>query len=213
MATISTIGKIGYIYHNDTWHPLAGMTDTSANFVWTGTHEFDNTVRFDGAITANGAITAKNSINYFASTAARDSAIPSPTNGVSVFVVNDGVLQQQVYYGGTWNVSGSNANLIGKTTNYTLALSDAGKTLDFASSVGLSITIPLDTTINFPIGSQIAFIQSGDGRLTFSGETSELASVTINSKNNNKKTAAKYTQALLVKKATNSWYLFGDLTA
>jgi hypothetical protein len=215
MSVIGNIGKIAYIYNQqtDTWHPIAGMTDTSSNFVWTGTHEFDATTRFDGAITANAAITTKGPINYFASTSARDAAIPSPTNGVSVFVVNDGVLQHQTYYSGSWNVSSSNANLVEKTANYTIALSDSGKTLDFNSSSALSITIPLDSAVNFPVGSQIAFIQSGEGKLSFSGQTSELVTVAINSKNNNKRTAARYTQALLVKKAANSWYLFGDLTA
>ena len=213
MAEISTIGKVAYVLNNGVWHPIAGMTDTSANFVWNGTHEFNQSSVFDGSVTANGSVLVKNTFNYFANEAARDSAIPSPVAGSVAHVVVDGVLQTMAYYGGAWNLSGSNANLVSKTSTYVLQLSDAGKTLDFTASSGVSVTVPLDTAVNFPVGAQIAFIQSGLGQITFSGQTSQTDSVTINSKNNNKKTATRYTQALLVKKSANNWYLFGDLTA
>lgn len=213
MATISTIGKIGYIYNDGVWHPIAGMTDTSADFSWTGEHDFNDAVNFDGAVVINGVTVIKNSLNTFANATARDTAIPSPQNGTFAFVVNGSTLQPQYYYGGQWTLFGSNANITEKTSNYTLVLSDAGKTLDFNLSSGASVTVPLDSAVNFPIGSQIAFVQSNLGQITFSGQTSQTDSVTIYSKNNNKKTATRYTQALLVKKAANTWYLFGDLTA
>jgi hypothetical protein len=215
MSTISNIGKIAYIYNQqtDTWHPIAGMTDTSSDFSWTGDHEFSEEVEFDGGIVSNSAVLVKNAFNYFESTAARNSAISSPVNGSIAFVVNEGTLQPQVYYEGRWNLYSSNANLLSKTGNHTIELSDAGKTLDFTSASALTVTVPLDSVVNFPLGSQIAFIQSGAGQILFSGQTSEGASVTIDSKNNNKRTATRYTHSIIVKKAANRWYLFGDLTA
>ena len=63
MATISTIGKIGYIYKDGVWHPIAGMTDTSADFSWTGEHDFNDAVNFDGAVVVNGVTIIKNSLN------------------------------------------------------------------------------------------------------------------------------------------------------
>jgi hypothetical protein len=92
-------------------------------------------------------------------------------------------------------------------------MSDAGKTIDVESSSDVVITIPVDANVAFPIGTQIAFVQSGAGKIIFAGETVGLDTITILSKNSNKRTASQYTQAILVKKSTNTWYLFGDLTA
>jgi hypothetical protein len=213
MATISNIGKIAYVLNDGVWYPLAGMTDTSADFNWTGTHEFDDSVIFDAATTVNGALVAKNTINYFTSATNRDSAIPSPTNGTLAYVVVNSVLQPQLYYGGQWNVIGSNAYLNEKTSGYTLEIGDAGKTFDLNFSSSGTVTVPLNSNVAFPVGTQIAFIRSGSGGVTFAGEVSGLNSVTLLSKNSNKSISARYTQAILVKKAENTWYLFGDLTA
>lgn len=210
--TISNVGKIAYMYQDGTWYPIAGMTDTSANFVWTGGHEFDGAITIDGASTINGAVTAKNSINYFTSSTNRDAAIPSPQNGTIAYVVSNSVLQPQFYYGGQWNIVGSNALLDEKTTSYTIGLSDAGKTIDLNFSTSGTVTIPLNSNVAFPLGTQLAFVRSGTGAVTFVGQTVGLNSVTILSKNSNKSIAARYTQAVLVKKAENTWYLFGDLT-
>ena len=210
---ISNIGKVAYIYNNGTWHPIAGMTDTSANFEWSGSHEFDNAVIINGTSTLNGAVTAKNAINFFSNASNRDSAIPTPTNGILALVVNNSVLQPQVFFNGQWNVLGSNAYLNEKTASYTLAIGDAGQTIDLNFSTAGTVTIPLNANAAFPIGAQIAFIRSGAGGVTFVGQTSGQNSVTILSKNNNRSIAARHTQALLVKKAENTWQLFGDLTA
>lgn len=213
MATIGNIGKIAYVYSNGVWHPLAGMTDASADFEWTGDHDFEASVDLNGAVNINGAVVAKNSINYFATAVDRDTAIPTPPVGTMALVVNGSVLQPQFYFGGQWNLFGSNAYLTEKTAAHTLELSDAGKTLDMNLSSAASITIPLNSNVAFPIGTQIAFIQSGTGQVSFVGQTSGLNSVVIQSKNSNKKISSRYTQAILVKKAIDTWYLFGDLAA
>lgn len=211
--TISNIGKIAYVYSNGVWHPLSGMTDASADFEWTGNHDFESSVDLNGAVTINGAVIAKNSINYFATSNDRDSALPTPQNGTIAMVVNGSIMQPQFYFGGQWNVYGSNAYLVEKTASHTAELADAGKTLDLNFSSAGTITIPLNSNVAFPVGTQIAFIRSGTGAVSFLGQTSGLNSVTILSKNSNKSIAARYTQAIIVKKAENTWYLFGDLTA
>ncbi len=215
MSTISNVGKIAYIYDqaSDTWHPVAGMTDTSANFSWTGEHSFSQEAVFSSSVDIIGNLFLKGSLNYFSSEAARDVAIPSPVDGDFALVSVSGSIQQQHYSNGAWRVSGSNAFLVPKTASYTLTTADAGKTLDFGSTSAMVLTIPTNSNVAFPIGTQIAFIQSGTGQITFSGQSSGGETVTILSKNNNKKTATQYTQSILVKKDTNSWYLFGDLTA
>lgn len=210
MSTVSSDGKVAYIYDQptDTWYPVAGSANTSQSYNWAGTHRFGNTVTFDQVVTS------KAGINNFANPAARDSAIPSPINGTVVFVRTDASGNQtnhvQYYANGSWRVYGDNANLIEKTSNYTLSLGDGGKTFMMTSSSQISVSVPKNETVAYPVGTQFAFIQTGSGQIVFSAI--EPTTTSILSKNQNKKTAAQYSQAILVKKDTDTWILMGDLT-
>lgn len=211
MATISNIGKIAYVYDEatDTWYPVAGMTDSSADFAWSGDHTFAAA----GSITSAAPIVASNGLNSFSNITDRSTRIPSPVNGAFAFVPVGGVMELQYYYAGSWRVFTDNAYLSEKTSSFVLALTDVGRTIEANSSSGITITVPLDSNINFTIGTQVAVIQSGTAQVTFAGESSGGSSVTILSKNSNRKTASRYSQAILVKKSANTWYLMGDLTA
>jgi hypothetical protein len=211
MSTISNVGKVAYVYDqpNDTWHPVAGYTNTTEPFAWSGAHNFSNTVNF------NSVLNAKAGINNFLDAAARDLAITSPTNGIVVFVrqTNAGAVinQIQYYFNGAWRVYGENANLVTKTSNHTLELADAGRTLDIDVATTNTITIPTNAAVPFLIGTQIAFIQTGAGQTVFS--PSDAVTVIILSKNSNRKISSRYSPATLIKKDTNTWVLVGDLTA
>jgi hypothetical protein len=211
MSTISNVGKVAYVYDqpNDTWHPVAGYTNTTEPFAWSGAHNFSNTVNF------NSVLNAKAGINNFLDAAARDLAITSPTNGIVVFVrqTNAGAVinQIQYYFNGAWRVYGENANLVTKTSNHTLELADAGRTLDIDVATANTITIPTNAAVPFLIGTQIAFIQTGAGQTSFAAANS--ITTTILSKNSNKKIASRYSPATLIKKDTDTWILIGDLTA
>jgi hypothetical protein len=211
MSTISNVGKVAYVYDqpNDTWHPVAGYTNTTEAFAWSGAHNFSNTVNF------NSVLNAKAGINNFLDAAARDLAITSPTNGIVVFVrqTNAGAVinQIQYYFNGAWRVYGENANLTTKTSNHTLELADAGRTLDIDVATANTITVPTNASVPFLIGTQIAFIQTGAGQTSFS--PADGITVIILSKNSNRKISSRYSPATLIKKDTNTWVLVGDLTA
>lgn len=215
MSTISNIGKIAYVYDeaSNTWFPIAGMTDTSADFNWTGENSFSEEVVINNSADINGNLLLKGSLNYFGSVALRNSAIPSPVDGTFALVAVGGTVQPQYFSGGAWRLVSSNAFVVDRTASHTLAIVDAGTTIDFNASSGVTVTVPTNASVPFPIGTQIAFIQSGTGQISFTGQALPPESVVINSKNNNRRTAARYTQSILVKKGTNTWYLFGDLTA
>jgi hypothetical protein len=213
MSTVSSVGKIAYIYKesspagNGTWHPIAGYANTTAPYLWSGTHNFTNTVTFDSVLNS------KFGINNFQNTAARDLAIPiTPTtpNGIVVFIrqTNNGQLLNQIQYlhNSQWRVYGDNAQLSLKSTNFTLSLEDAGKTIDIDSSSNITVTIPANI---FLMGTQIAFIRSGVGRVIFRA----ASGVTLNSKNGNNTIAAQWSAATLIQKSSNTWILIGDLTA
>jgi len=211
MSTISNVGKVAYIYDQptDTWHPVAGYTNTTETFSWSGTHNFSSTVNF------NTVVNAKAGVNNFLDPAARDAAIPSPTNGIVVFVrqSNAGAVLNQIqyYFNGAWRIYGENAQLLRKTAGHLLELADAGRTIEMDVASPNSVTIPTNASVPFPIGTQIAFIQIGSGQTSFAA--SDPNTTTILSKNSNKKIAARYSPATLIKRDTNTWVLIGDLTA
>jgi hypothetical protein len=209
--TISSNGKVAYVYQDSTstWHPVAGTTSTGANYAWTGTHNFGS------AVTLTEVLTAKAGVNNFLNTAARDAALPSPTNGIVCFVrQTDGgsvINQIQYYHNGEWRWSGDSADISLKTANYTITKEDAGKTINVSSEspTDITITIPANSTIPFINGQKIEIFRSGTGNVIIAG----AVGVTINSKNSNKKIAAQYSGCVLLKTDTNTWLLIGDLTA
>lgn len=204
MSTINNNGKLAYIYDQttDSWYPVAGVANQSANYTWSGTHSFGTTATFESVLTA------KAGINNFLDTVARDAAIPSPTNGIVAFIRSTNDIQY--YFNGAWRVYGDNVNWITKTSGFTLSLSDAGRTVDMDCATDHTIIIPTNASVAFPLGTQIAVIQTGAGRTSFAGAD---VSVTILSKNSNKKISSRYSPATLIKKAENTWILIGDLTA
>lgn len=209
MTTTSSVGKIAYIYdqETDTWYPVAGSTNTAANFNWSGAHTFASTVSL------NSVVNAKAGINNFQNPAARDLAIASPLNGIVAFVRQDElgsvINQLQYYYNGVWRNYNDSAWLDSKTADYELSLSDAGKTIRVSSSNLVTITVPLNSSTPFIVGQRIEIIRNGSGEVEITGPVG----VTINSKNSNKRIAAQYSGAVLVKDDTNTWILIGDLKA
>ena len=210
MSTISSVGKVAYVYDqpNDTWHPVAGYANTTETYTWSGPHNFNNTVNF------NSVLNAKAGVNNFATESARDIELgASPANGTVCFIRDLNQIQYRA--NGAWRVYGDNANLMTKSlgggfgsSSYVLEATDAGKTILVNSDFANVITIPENVT--FPIGTQIAFIQSGFGQTSFTVEGSTLRLV---SKNQNKKIAAQYSPATLIKTGEITWTLIGDLTA
>jgi hypothetical protein len=210
MATISSNGKVAYIYdtQTDTWYPVAGTTNTSANYQWTGTHSFgSNPVTFDQVVRA------KAGVNNFQNPTARDAVITSPSDGIVCFVrqTDAGVQinQVQYYYNGLWRSVTDSADISAKVADYTLTLSDAGKTITVNSSSNLTVTIPLNSSVSFAVGQRLDIIRIGTGEVSVDG----TAGVTINSKNSNKRISSQFSGGTIIKTDTNTWVLIGDLKA
>lgn len=93
-------------------------------------------------------------------------------------------------------------------TPYTLALSDAGKILN-CSTNNIVITVPLDTLVEFPVGTEIAFVRQGTQTVQIVG----AVGVTVQSVDNKNKIKGQYGTAALLKVADNTWVLAGSLEA
>jgi hypothetical protein len=94
-------------------------------------------------------------------------------------------------------------------TTFTPALADAGKLVTANNAAAISLTIPTDATVDFPIGTQILVMQLGLGQVTVSAVTP--GTTAVNSKNGTK-TSGQYAVISLIKVAANSWVVGGDAT-
>ena len=118
--------------------------------------------------------------------------------------------------GRTWKWSGDFWEFVGigsilqiseKTSSYTLVLSDKDKLIEMNSSSGNTLTVPLNSSQAFPVGSQINILQTNTGQTTIAPVD---GGVTINA-TPGLKLRARWSSATLIKRAENVWVLVGDL--
>lgn len=96
-------------------------------------------------------------------------------------------------------------------TTYTFVLSDANNELITANNASAqTYTIPLNSSVAFPIGCQINVIQIGAGQVTFVG-ASGVTVASTGATSASPKLRAQYSSATLVKVGTDSWYVIGDI--
>ena len=96
-----------------------------------------------------------------------------------------------------------------QSNSYTLVLSDRNKIVEMNNASARTITVPLNSSVAFPIGSQVMVARGGTGSV----QILATGGVTIDSSNNNGFLQYQYSGATLVKKSTDGWWLFGDLSA
>jgi hypothetical protein len=94
-----------------------------------------------------------------------------------------------------------------QTASYTLVLSDADKLVEMNVGSANNLTIPLNSSVAFGIGTQILLAQYGAGQTTIV----LTSGVTLRSNASKVKLNAQYSGATLIKIDTNEWYLFGDI--
>jgi hypothetical protein len=91
-----------------------------------------------------------------------------------------------------------------QTADYTLALSDAGKIVPMNKTGTGTLTIPLDSSVAFPVGSVVGVYNLSSSLLTISG----ASGVTVR----NGGTLAQYREASLRKRNTDEWVVLGNIS-
>lgn len=98
-----------------------------------------------------------------------------------------------------------------KTGNYTLVLTDANKLIEMnITSTANTVSVPTNASVAFPIGTQINITQYGTGKTQIVAVTSGTTSVRSTP---GSYLRDRYSSATLIKRATDEWYLIGDLSA
>jgi len=93
-------------------------------------------------------------------------------------------------------------------TSYTLALTDLGALVELSNASPITVTIPLESSVAFAVGDRIDIVQTGAGQVTVAG----AVGVTLNAYDNQYKLNGQWAAATLIKRATNTWLLIGNIT-
>ena len=94
-----------------------------------------------------------------------------------------------------------------QTASYTLVLADAGKAVEVNNASANTLTVPPNSSVAFPTGTQIIVFQQGAGATTITAG----AGVTLRSKDSNLAVDGQYASVALIKRDTDEWYVIGAL--
>lgn len=96
-------------------------------------------------------------------------------------------------------------------TTYTFVLTDNRNKLVTASNASAqTYTIPLNSSVAFPVGSAINIIAIGTGQVTIQG-ASGVTVASTGATSTAPKLRVQYSAATLIKVGTDSWYVVGDI--
>ena len=109
---------------------------------------------------------------------------------------------------GTGNIVLSEQPTSAQTASYTLVLADRAKMVEMNVASANTVTVPPNSSVAYPVGTKIDILQVGAGQTTIAAG----AGVTVNA-TPGLKIRAQWGSATLIKRATDTWVLVGDLSA
>ena len=156
-----------------------------------------------GDITINGA--------GVASIAANSVALGTDTTGNYMSDVSAGTglsVSHTAGEGSSATVALAGLSFTTSSVAYTLALTDNNNMVEITATSAVDVTIPPNSSVSWPAGTQIVVFQRGTGKVRIL----EGSGVTILS-TPGKYLRAQNSGATLVRRDTNVWILLGDLSA
>jgi hypothetical protein len=159
-----------------------GATPGSYKLDITGTLRVTDIATFSNSITANSFIKSGGSSSQFLKA---DGSVDSTTYKDSINSFNR------------------------QTASYTLVLGDKDKVVEMNVASANTLTVPTNTSVAFPIGTEISIMQYGAGAITVTA----ASGVTIRSRLGYLRIVDQYTGGTLLKVGTNEWYLIGNLAS
>lgn len=196
--------------HNDNWIAAKDYFDalsSGANFVPGAITEED--------IATSAITTAKIQDDAVTQAKIADGAVGTNQLASSLLLVSPGIGvatgTSLTLTGGltaTGNVIGHIATNAQTGTTYTLVAADDGKVVEILNASPITLTVPLNSSVPYTVGTQIVVLQTGAGQITVAG----AGGVTVNA-TPGLKLRAQWSSATLIKRATDTWVLVGDLSA
>jgi len=159
----------------------------------------DGTLDVSGVITATSGVSGNVTGTAATVTGAAQSAITS-VGTLSALAVTGAVTAGSVV---------APLAINNETASYTLVIGDAGGIVEMNDGSANNLTIPPNSSVAFATGTQIIIIQQGAGATTIV----EGSGVTTRSLDDNAIINGQYVSVALVKRDTDEWYIFGNLTS
>lgn len=94
-----------------------------------------------------------------------------------------------------------------QTVSYTLVLADKDKLVEVSNASANTLTVPPNSSVAYPVGTQITVLQTGAGQTTITPGSG----VTVNG-TPGLKLRDQWSSATLIKRATDTWVAIGDLS-
>ncbi len=95
-------------------------------------------------------------------------------------------------------------------TTYTTVLADNGKLITQTNASAITTTIPLFSSVAYPVGAQLNFVQYGAGQVTIQG-ASGVTIVSTGATAATPKTRAQYSSATAICVSQDNWLVAGDI--
>jgi hypothetical protein len=96
------------------------------------------------------------------------------------------------------------------STAYTTVLSDNGKLITLSNASAITATIPPNSSVAYPVGAQLNFVQLGVGQVTFT-QGAGVTIVSTGATASAPKTRARYSSATAIQTSANNWLVAGDI--
>jgi len=95
-------------------------------------------------------------------------------------------------------------------TTYTTVLADNGKLITQSNASAIATTIPLNSSVAYPVGAQLNIAQLGAGQITVAG-AGGVTVVSTGATAATPKTRAQYSSLTAIQTSTNNWLVAGDI--
>jgi len=95
-------------------------------------------------------------------------------------------------------------------TTYTTVLADNGKLITQSNASAIATTIPLNSSVAYPVGAQLNIAQLGAGQITVAG-AGGVTVVSTGATAATPKTRAQYSSLTAIQTSTDNWLVAGDI--
>jgi Collagen triple helix repeat (20 copies) len=195
-----------------------GVISTLALAAYQGTQGAQGSQGSQGTAGTQGSQGAQGTAGAQGSQGSAGSQGPQGNQGFQGFQGNQGTQGSQGSAGtsGSQGAQGQSgfafSSINSQTSNYTAALGDATTLVTMSSSSALTFSIPTNASVAFAVGTQLNVIAIGSGQVTISAVTSGTTTIASNgATSTGPKLRTTYSSATVIKVATDSWYVVGDV--
>lgn len=186
---------------------LSGLGITDA--VTLGTHS-NTAFRGDHGLLAYNHSQVSDGTNPHATTFANIASKPTTISG---FGITDAVTNTTTINGFNLQsniiLTNDHIDIVSETitSSVTLNINNKNRILKVNSSSAITLTIPSNASVPFPINTEVAIIREGSGTVSIAPGSG----VTLLSTDSKRKIKGQYSSAALLKTASNTWLLIGSI--